>query len=220
MYVGRIVLVRCLDGSSSSSISAVCWLRLQPVPTNIHMSEKYSVIVTDDNVDLAETTCEILNVYGLNARPCFSGTEAISSVSVGKPDVIILDIGMPTLDGFATLSALRALPKCSTVPIIAVTAYSSVEYSKRINDAGFTAHLVKPVQIDLLVATIIRLAKHEANRAHAAVGRLDSLTAQRLEVAIVYLEMLGIDDARKYLRSVAMPSDLADRVLLSSQRRS
>lgn len=183
------------------------------------MSENYLVIVTDDNVDLAETTCEILSVYGISARPCFSGTEAIASVRAVKPDVIILDIGMPPPDGFATLSALRALSGCSTVPIVAATAYSDLEHSKRIIDAGFTAHLVKPVEIDLLVATIKRLAKHEANRAHRSAGRLDALTAQRLEVAIVYLEMLGFDDAYDYLRSVAMPSDLAHRVLHSKHRR-
>lgn len=185
----------------------------------ILMSEDHLVIVTDDNVDLAETTCELLKVYGINARPCFSGIEAIASVRVVKPEVIILDIGMPPPDGFATLSALHALSGCSTIPIVAVTAYSDLEHSKRISDAGFTAHLVKPVEIDLLVATIKRLSKHEADRVRASVGRLDTLTAQRLEVAIVYLEMLGFDDANEYLQSVGMPSDLAYRVLHSTSRR-
>lgn len=188
-------------------------------PADMPMSDNHHVIVTDDNVDLAVITCELLNVYGIDARPCFSGIEAIASVRLVKPDVIILDIGMPLPDGFATFCALRALPGCSTVPIVAVTAYSDLEHCKRIIDAGFTAHLVKPVEIDLLVATIKRLAKHEADRAHASAGRLDALTAQRLEVALVYLAMLGFDDASEYLRSVAMPSDLAYRVLHSTHRR-
>lgn len=189
------------------------------LPADIPMSDDHHVIVTDDNVDLAAITCELLNVYGIDARPCFSGMEAIAAVRLVKPDVIILDIGMPPPDGFATFSALRAISGCSTVPIVAVTAYSDLEHCKRISDTGFTAHLVKPVEIDLLVATIKRLAKHEADRARASAGRLDALTAQRLEVAVVYLEMLGFDDASEYLRSVAMPSDLADRVLHSTHRR-
>lgn len=183
------------------------------------MTNSHLVIVADDNLDLADTTCALLQIYGINAQPCFSGEEAISLARGSRPEVIVLDIGMPPPDGFSTFASLRALQGCSTVPIIAVTAYSDLERSNRIRDTGFAAHLVKPVQVKLLSATISRLAQQEASRAWDAAGRQDVLTAQRIEVALVYLEMLGYDDAKKYLDSVAMPPNLSDRVLNSVQRR-
>lgn len=177
------------------------------------------ILVADDNRDLVETTCELLRIFGLNAQPCFSGLEAISLAEALRPELVILDIGMPPPDGFATFSMIRALPGCSTVPILAVTAYSDPEHSQHIRDLGFAAHLVKPVNIELLATTVRRLAEVEASKAWDCAGRYDALSAQRLEVALVYKEMLGDADARKYLESVAMPSALINRVLDSPDHR-
>jgi CheY-like chemotaxis protein len=177
------------------------------------------VLVADDNHDLVETTCELLTLFGVNARPCFSGLEAISLAQDLRPEVVILDIGMPSPDGFATFSIIRALHGCSTVPILAVTAYSDPEHSQQIRDKGFAAHLVKPVNIEVLAATVRRLAEVEASKAWDCAGRYDALSAQRLEVALVYKEMLGDAEARKYLESVAMSSTLIDRVLDSRNHR-
>lgn len=183
------------------------------------MSNAHLVIVVDDNIDLVDTTCALLQIYGINAKACFSGAAAISLTRDSRPEVIVLDIGMPPPDGFSTFASIRALQGCSTVPIIAVTAYSDNEHSNRIRKAGFAAHLVKPVQVKLLAATISRLAQLEASRAWDAAGRQDALTAQRIEVALVYLEMLGYEDARRYLESVAMPPMLSHRILNTAQRR-
>lgn len=177
------------------------------------------VLVVDDNRDVAETTCELLRIFGLNAQPCFSGSEAILVTQDLRPEVVILDIGMPPPDGFATFSVIRSLHGSSTVPIIAMTAYSDAEHSQRIRDIGFAAHLVKPVNIQLLAATVKRLAEVEASKAWDCAGRYDALSAQRLEVALVYKEMLGDAEARKYLESVAMSSTLINRVLGSPNHR-
>lgn len=186
---------------------------------NMHMSNDHLVLIADDNRDLAEITCQVLQMLGINARPCFSGAEAISLAQAFRPEVVVLDIGMPPPDGFATFSMIRALYGCSTVPIIAATAYSDLEHSKRVRDIGFAAHLIKPVKIELLAATVRRLAEFEESRAWVTAGRYDALTAQRLEVALVYREMLGYNDAKRYLESVAMPLTLANRILNSTHRR-
>lgn len=183
------------------------------------MPYDHLVIVADDNRDLAETTCDLLQIYGINASPAFSGQEAISFAHTLRPEVIVLDIGMPPPDGFATFNAIRALHGCSTVPIIALTAFSDPIHSRRITETGFATHIVKPANIELLTRTIKRLAEVEASKAWASAGRYDALTAQRLEVALVYKEMLGYEEARKYLKSVSMPSALTDRVLDSELRR-
>lgn len=177
------------------------------------------VIVADDNVDLADTTCALLQFYGINAHPCFSGADAILLARRSRPEVVVLDIGMPPPDGFSTFAIIRELKGCSTIPIIAVTAYSDLEHSSRIRETGFAAHLVKPIRADLLAATITRLARLEASRALDAGGRQDVLAAQRIEVALVYLEMLGYYDAKKYLESVGMQPILIERILTSPQHR-
>lgn len=183
------------------------------------MSHDHLVLIVDDNHDLVETTCELLHLYGVNAQPCFSGNEAIALAQELRPEVVVLDIGMPTPDGYATFSSIRELHGCSTVPIIAVTAYSDAEHSQRIKNFGFATHLVKPVNMELLAATIKRLAQVEADRAWLSAGRHDALTAQRLEVALVYKDMLGVDAAKAYLESVDMPLTLADRVIGSELHR-
>lgn len=177
------------------------------------------VLVVDDNQDLVETTCLLLQILGINARPCLSGTEAILLSGNLRPNVVVLDIGMPAPDGFATFSLIRELKGCSTVPIIAVTAYSDVENSQRIKDMGFATHFVKPAKIELLAATVKRLAEVEARKAWGGLGRNDALTAQRLEVALIYKTMLGNNEARKYLESVNISILLIDRILNSTDHR-
>lgn len=183
------------------------------------MPHDHLVLIVDDNHDLVETTCELLQLYGINAQPCFSGKEAIALARELRPEVVVLDIAMPAPDGFATFSAIRELHGCSTIPIIAVTAYSDAEHSQRIRSFGFTTHLVKPVKIELLAATIRKLAQAQANRAWLSAGRHDVLMAQRLEVALVYRDMLGTDAAKKYLESLDVPLSLAERVLASERHR-
>lgn len=183
------------------------------------MSYDHLILVADDDQCLAETTCELLQLYDINAKPCFSGAEVISLSQDLRPEAVILDTGMTSPNGFEAFSMIRASHGCSTVPIIAVTAGSDLNNSRRIIDTGFAAHLVKPVKIDLLAATIKKLAEIESNKAWVCAGRHDALTAQRLEVALVYKEMLGYDEARKYLESVAVPLTLASRILDSAHHR-
>jgi DNA-binding response OmpR family regulator len=176
------------------------------------------VFLADDNIDAAELTGQLLEFHGMEVRCVFDGAAAVAQVTAFRPDVVILDIGMPGLDGHATFRAIRALARGRQVPIMALTAYNSAEEARRIRDTGFSAHLVKPCDIALLLATIRNLLK-TGDGAHASSRRTDELTAQRIEVALVYQQMLGTADAQDYLSSLGVPEPVARRVLLSDATR-
>jgi CheY-like chemotaxis protein len=178
------------------------------------------VVLADDNVDAATTTCDFLQLHDIDARPFFGGQGAIAAIGKTMPDVVVLDIGMPQPDGYAICKTIRSMPNGGHIPIIALTAYSDPEHSERIKSMGFAVHLTKPCNLALLIATVSQLARRHVKQAVGSVRRHDSLTAQRLDVALVYQTMLGYAAAKDFLRSVAMPEMLADRVLNSSSYRS
>jgi CheY-like chemotaxis protein len=176
------------------------------------------VLLADDNIDAAELTGQLLEFHGIKVRCVFDGAAAVAQVATFQPDVVVLDIGMPELDGHATFRAIRASAGGARLPIVALTAYNSAAEARRIQETGFSAHLVKPCEIALLLATIRELSK-TGKRAQASSRRTDELTAQRIEVALVYQQMLGTVDAQDYLSSLGVPESVARRVLQSDATR-
>ncbi len=106
------------------------------------MSEQ--VLVVDDNRQAADLLVKILNQRGFRAEAVYSGKEALER-DISKFDIIILDIGMPSMDGYETVHALRA--RGTQIPIVALTGYGLSEDKKKALDAGFTTHLTKPIGI-------------------------------------------------------------------------
>lgn len=86
-----------------------------------------------------------------------SGREALLLASETVPSVIVSDIGMPEMDGYELLVALRFLPGLKSVPAIAISGYAREEDLKRASSAGFLAHLAKPINADELFALIQRI---------------------------------------------------------------
>ena len=82
------------------------------------------------------------------------GASALPAVLAVQPDLVIMDIGLPDMDGYEVARGLRADPGSSAVPLIALTGYGQLRDKEAAALAGFDAHLVKPVDPDDLVATI------------------------------------------------------------------
>jgi CheY-like chemotaxis protein len=112
------------------------------------------ILVVDDNCDAAEVMAELLKHYGYEARMACSGQQALEQASAFAPEVVLLDIGMPCMDGFETARCMRALPGGPGMRIIALTAWGHPDISRRLNEAGFERHLVKPALIDAVLAAI------------------------------------------------------------------
>lgn len=115
------------------------------------------VLVVDDNVDAADTLTEALEMLGYDVRTAYEAESALTLARELQPDVGILDIGLPGMDGYALAGALHALPRSEAMPIVALTGYGQPGDRQRALDAGFAEHLVKPASLDVILATIARL---------------------------------------------------------------
>ena len=120
------------------------------------------LLVVDDNVDAAETIAKIMRLSGYEAECVYDGPTALAAVESKHPDVVVLDIGLPGMDGYEVARQLRARPAFRRVPLIAVTGYGQENDRARSLQAGFDEHFTKPVDPDALEQFIARVAKRAA----------------------------------------------------------
>ena len=111
------------------------------------------VLIVDDNVDAADALAELLNDLGYHCHVCYDGAAAIELASEHRPHVVLLDIGLPEIDGYEVARRLRAVPSGSTV-LVALTGYAQAADLKRTREAGFAHHLVKPVKLETFVGLL------------------------------------------------------------------
>jgi two-component system CheB/CheR fusion protein len=105
----------------------------------------------DDNVDAAKSLARLLNrLYGQDVRVTHDGPGALEMAAQFHPDVILLDIGLPGMDGYEVTRRLRSDPSLATVRIVALTGWGQETDRRRSREVGFDLHLVKPVDPDVL----------------------------------------------------------------------
>jgi CheY-like chemotaxis protein len=111
-------------------------------------SKFHRILVVDDNVDSAETMAEILKLWGHEVQTAHDGPAALEAARAHRPDAVLLDLGLPIMDGFETARRLReeGLAKL----LVAVTGFGAAEDRRRAAEAGFDTHLTKPVSPDAL----------------------------------------------------------------------
>jgi signal transduction histidine kinase/CheY-like chemotaxis protein len=112
--------------------------------------EGLRTMVVDDNSDAAESIALVLSSLGATVRVAHDGREALQMADEFRPSVILLDIGMPGLDGYSVARKIRRNPNLAGVVLIAVTGWGQLQDRQRSHDAGFDHHLVKPVSLDNL----------------------------------------------------------------------
>jgi len=113
------------------------------------------VLVVDDNIDSATTLAMVLDVMGHQTTLANDGLEAVRLAQDFQPEIVLLDIGMPKLNGYEACRQIRAQPWATQVIIIAVTGWGQDEDRRRSKDAGFDLHLVKPLD-PLVVEQLMR----------------------------------------------------------------
>ena len=114
----------------------------------------FKVLVVDDNRDSADSACAIIRMLGYDAECAYDGTSALAAAARWQPQMVLLDLAMPGLDGYNTLGRLRTLPGMDRAHIVAMTGYGSQEDRRRTANAGFDGHLTKPVELDALTGLI------------------------------------------------------------------
>jgi CheY-like chemotaxis protein len=103
------------------------------------------VLVVDDNRDAADSLVEIMRLSGNEAEAVYDGRAALDYCATSMPDVVLLDIGLPGLNGYEVAERIRAMPNGSELLLIAVTGWGKDDDRRRSHAAGFDHHLVKPV---------------------------------------------------------------------------
>lgn len=123
------------------------------VPERAHkvQTSKHRVLVVDDNEDAAELVVEALSMRGFETRSAFDGPSALKEAESFRPDIVVLDIGLPVMDGYELAERFVASqPRPRT--LIALTGYGQSQDRARALAAGFDEHFVKPVELDRLLA--------------------------------------------------------------------
>ena len=106
------------------------------------------ILVVDDNADAADSLAMLLRFEGHEVKTAYSGPEALEAVRRMRPQAVFLDIGLPQMDGYEIARRLRVDPAAGRVHLIAVTGYGQEHDRERGREAGFSAHLVKPADIE------------------------------------------------------------------------
>ncbi|MES2400157.1 MAG: response regulator [Pseudomonadota bacterium] len=109
------------------------------------------ILVVDDNVDAADTLEALLGMDGFDVKTVYDGIAAVEAAGRIQPDVIVMDIGMPGMDGYDAARMIRQQEGDRKVTLIALTGWGQSADKKRADQAGFDHHLVKPVDYDLLM---------------------------------------------------------------------
>ena len=121
---------------------------------SLYRAERRRVLVADDNIDGAESLRLNLEIQGHDARAVFDGAAALSLADEFRPEVMVLDLGMPKLDGYEVCRRVRARSWGDEVTIIALTGWGQEQDRRRTLEAGFDHHLVKPVDPSILARLI------------------------------------------------------------------
>lgn len=120
-------------------------------------AEARSALVVDDVADVTEMLEVFLTHAGYNVVTAASAKAALAAAHERQFDVIISDIGMPEMNGYQLAEALRELPEYKTVPLVAVTGYAMFDDQERSRNAGFDAHMTKPIDPRALLDLIEQL---------------------------------------------------------------
>lgn len=121
-------------------------------------AEPRRVLVVDDNADAANSLSMLLMFQGHHTQVAYSAKEALACVESFRPDVGLLDIGLPEMNGYELAKRLRATSSLNGMRLVALTGYGQVEDHRHARAAGFDAHLVKPVDLDKLERALAGVA--------------------------------------------------------------
>jgi signal transduction histidine kinase len=128
----------------------------QPLATPSHAAErsKPTVLLIEDNDDGREMMAMMLGCYGYAVQHAADGLQGLQTAASQRPDVALVDIGLPGIDGYEVARRMRANPDTHHIRLIALTGYGLAEDQRRVLDAGFDLHLVKPVDVEHLLQAI------------------------------------------------------------------
>ncbi|HXT60089.1 MAG TPA: response regulator [Pirellulales bacterium] len=115
------------------------------------------VLIVEDYRDIADMVALWVKSAGHDARVCYTGFQALQAAPAYRPDVVLMDIGLPDIDGWELASLLRE----SASKIIAISAYQSLKDRRKSKEAGIDLHLGKPVSMNMVLSLLAQLASDQ-----------------------------------------------------------
>ncbi len=127
---------------------------------NLPKTTPRRILIVDDNTDAANSLALVLSLDGHVTESMYSGAEVLSRGASFRPDVVLLDIGLPEMDGYEVARRLRERPQFAGVRIVALTGYGQTEDVRRAREVGFDEHLTKPVDFNVLARALAAADKN------------------------------------------------------------
>jgi CheY-like chemotaxis protein len=121
------------------------------------------ILVVDDNRDAADALALLISTFGYKAKAVYDGEEALEQVATFSPDMALIDLGMPGLDGYETVSRIRQQRGNVHLILVAVTGYTGEEDKRRAYDCGFDLHVGKPMSVEKLQELLALLDPADAS---------------------------------------------------------
>ena len=146
-----VVRLPALEGKPAAAASAA------PAPPPAAARRTGRVLVVDDNRDAADLLADALSAAGFTTRVAHDGPSALNAAASFLPEVALLDLGLPVMDGYELARRLRALPGLAALKLVAITGYGQASDRERTRASGFDEHLVKPVELQLVEAAVAAL---------------------------------------------------------------
>jgi CheY-like chemotaxis protein len=133
----------------------------QPAPSSaVEMQRR--ILIVDDNRDSADSLAMLLELTGNKTYMAHDGIAAIEAIEKHRPEFVLLDIGLPKLDGYEVCRRVREQPWGKNIVVIALTGWGQDDDRRRSEEAGFNGHLVKPVDYDKLLELLSTLTNGAA----------------------------------------------------------
>jgi len=136
---------------------------VRPVPATLSPPGR-KVLIIDDNVDAADSLGALLRDSGFTCASALDGPSGLNMVTAFEPDAILLDLGLPGLDGYEVARRIRSQPDGAGRLIVAITGYGQERDRRRSFEAGFDAHLVKPVELQELLPILQTARRGDGSR--------------------------------------------------------
>lgn len=177
---------------------------LSPLTTNTLIGKR--ILIVDDNPINLSVAADYLGEKGFVVLVARDGESALAKAPLGQPDLILLDVMMPGIDGFETCRRLKANPETENIPIIFMTALAEVDSKVRGFTAGAVDYVTKPIQQEELLARVLthlslrdlneRLEQKVQQRTAALQQRTDELEQRKAELQMAYQKLQQLDKAK------------------------
>ncbi len=125
---------------------------------NVH---NWQVLVVEDEFDSLQVVSRILQHHGAHVHVAHNGHECLAMLPDLMPTIVIMDLALPEMDGWETLAKIRANPSVAHIPVVAITAYDSVNVAEDALHAGFNGYFAKPLETNVFVQRLAAILEDE-----------------------------------------------------------